>query len=178
MITGKPLFTVEQIQSRVRELAGEISRDFRGKAPLVVCVLRGAFMFFSDIVRHIQVPMTVDFIVASSYEKTDTTGEIKLHCDIREDVQGKDVLLIEDIVDTGITLSRIRQLILDRNPSSLKICAFLDKKERRLTDVPVDYVGYDIPNVYVVGYGLDYENHYRNLPYIAVFKQDEKARNV
>lgn len=172
MVTGKPLFTAEQIQGRVRELADRISLDYRGKNLLAVGILRGAFMFYSDIVRLIRVPLSVDFIVASSYLKTSTTGEVKVHYDIREDMKNKDVLLIEDIVDSGITLNYIRERILARSPASLRVCAFLDKKGRREVDVPLDYVGFQISNEYVVGYGLDYDNKFRNLPYISVFKKN------
>lgn len=172
MVTGKPLFTVEQIQKKVRELARHISNDYEGREILAVGILRGAFMFFSDIVRNIQVPMTIDFIVASSYVKTQTTGDIKIHADIREDIKGKHVLLIEDILDTGMTIKHIRDMLLERNPASLKICGFLDKRARRQFDVPIDYIGYEIPNHYVVGYGLDYDNKFRNLPYIAIFKEE------
>ena len=171
MVVGRPLFTVEQIQQRVRELAGRISEEYEGKNLLAVGILRGAFMFMSDLVRAIRVPLTVDFIIASSYLKTDTTGDVKVHYDIREDVTDKDVLFVEDIVDTGITLNQLRERILARHPRSLRICAFLDKRERRKVNVPLDYVGFEIPNQFVVGYGLDYENKFRNLPYIAVFKK-------
>jgi len=171
MVVGKPLFTVEQIQQRVRELAERISEEYEGKNLLAVGILRGAFMFMSDLVRAIKVPLTVDFIIASSYLKTDTTGEVKVHYEIREDVTDKDVLFVEDIVDTGITLNQQRERILARHPRSLRICSFLDKRERRVVDVPLDYVGFEIPNQFVVGYGLDYDNKFRNLPYIAVFKK-------
>jgi len=171
MVIGKPLLTVEQIQKRVKELAQQISRDYEGKELLTVGILRGAFMFFSDLVKFIQVPMNIDFLIASSYVKTETTGEVKIHADLREDIRGKDVLLVEDIVDTGFTLKYIRDMLLAREPSSLKICVFLDKKERRRVDIPLDYVGFEIPDRYVVGYGLDYDNKFRNLPYIAIFKK-------
>lgn len=171
MVVGKPIFTVEQIQQRVRELAEVISRDYEGKNLLAVGILRGAFMFLSDLVRAIKVPLTVDFVIASSYMKESTTGEVKMYYDVREDVTDKDVLLIEDIVDTGITLNYIRERLLLKRPKSLRICAFLDKRERRVTDVPLDYTGFEIPNEFVVGYGLDYDNRFRNLPYIAVFRK-------
>lgn len=171
MVIGKPLFTVEQIQKRVKELAEKISKDYEGKEILAVGLLRGAFMFFSDIVRYIQVPMNIDFLTASSYVKTGSSGKIKIHADLREDINGKDLLLIEDIVDTGLTLNHIKEHLLARNPASLKICAFLDKKPHRKVDIHLDYVGFEIPEEYVVGYGLDYENKFRNLPYIAVFKK-------
>lgn len=171
MIIGRPFLTVEQIQHKVKELASIISDDYEGKDILAVGILRGAFMFFSDIVRVIKVPVTVDFLIVSSYLKTETTGEVKIHADLRENVKGNDVLLIEDIVDTGITLKYIRNMLLERGPASLKICTLLDKKERRRVEVPLDYVGFEIPNEYVVGYGLDYENKFRNLPYISIFKK-------
>jgi hypoxanthine phosphoribosyltransferase len=171
MIIGKPLFTTRQIQAKVRELAQIISKDYAGKEVLAVGILKGSFMFFSDIVREIEVPLTIDFILASSYVKSETSGEVKIHYDIREDISDKHVLLIDDIVDTGITLNQIRERILTRFPLSLKICTFLDKKERREVDIPLDYVGYVIPNQFVVGYGLDYDNKYRNLPYISIFRK-------
>ncbi|HMK56072.1 MAG TPA: hypoxanthine phosphoribosyltransferase [Dissulfurispiraceae bacterium] len=171
MIIGKPFLSAEQIQNKVAELADRISRDYTGKDVLAIGILKGSFMFFSDLVRSIKQPVTVDFIVASSYIKTTSTGEVKVHYDIREDIRGKDVLLIDDIIDTGISLNYLRERILSQSPQSLKICAFLNKKERRIVDVKLDYVGFDIPNVFVVGYGLDYENRFRNLPYIAIFKK-------
>ncbi len=171
MVVGKPVFNAEQIQQRVRELAEVISRDYEGKDLLVVGILRGAFMFLSDLVRAIKVPLTVDFVVAASYVKTDTSGEVKVHCDIREEITNRDVLLVEDIADTGITLNYLRERILMKRPRSLRICTFLNKRERRTVDVPLDYIGFEIPNEYVVGSGLDYDNKFRNLPYIAVFKK-------
>lgn len=172
MIIGKPLFTTQTIQNRVTELAKEISTDYEGKEIIAVGMLKGAFMFFSDIVKLIQVPMNVDFLVVSSYIKTRTTGEVKIHADIREDIKDKHVIIFEDIVDTGLTLKYIKDVLLSRKPASLKVCAFLDKKTHRHVSLKPDYVGYEIPDEYVVGYGLDYDNKYRNLPYIAVFKKE------
>ncbi len=171
MIVGKPFLTVDQIQGKVRQLAEKISEDYAGKDLLAIGILKGAFIFFSDIVKLIRVPLTVDFLVASSYCRSESTGEVTLYYDVREDVKGRDVLLIDDIVDTGITLNNIRERMLLRGPGSLRICTFLDKKARRAVDVPLDYVGFEIPNEYVVGYGLDYDNRFRNLPYISVFKK-------
>lgn len=172
MIIGKPFLTSEQIQRRVKELARKISADYEGKEILAVGILKGAFMFFADIVKQIQVPLDVDFLVASSYIKTETTGKVKIHADLREDIKGKHVLLFEDIVDTGLTLKYIKDTLLSRKPASLRICAFLDKKAHRQVDLEPDYTGYKIPDEFVVGYGLDYDNKYRNLPYIAAFKED------
>lgn len=174
MIIGKPLLTVEQIQNKAREIAARISDDYEGKEIVSVGILKGAFMFFSDIVKLIQVPMVIDFIIASSYTKTESRGVVQIHADLREDITGKNVLLIEDIVDTGLSLKYIKEMLLKRNPASLKTCVLLDKKSRRTADVPLDYVGFEIPNEYVVGYGLDYENRFRNLPYISIFKKAVK----
>lgn len=171
MVVGKPFLTVEQIQNKVKELADRISEDYRGKDLLAVGILKGGFIFFSDIVRMIKVPLVVDFLLASSYLKYSTTGEVKVHYDIREEITDKDLLLIEDIVDSGITLNYLRERILLRGPKSLKICTLLDKKQRRQVDVPLDYVGFEIPDEFVVGYGLDYDNKFRNLPYISIFKK-------
>ena len=171
MVVGKPFLTVEQIQNKNRELAARISADYKGSNLLAVGILKGAFIFFSDLVRLIQIPLTIDFIVASSYLKSETSGEIKLHYDIREEIADKDVLLIEDIIDTGVSMNYIRERILNKEPRSLRICTFLSKKDRREVDVPLDYVGFEIPNEFVVGYGLDYDNQYRNLPYVSIFKK-------
>jgi hypoxanthine phosphoribosyltransferase len=171
MVIGKPLLTVEQIQNKVKELAAKISEDYEGKEILAVGILRGAFIFFSDIVRHIQVPLNIDFIIASSYIKIQTSGDIKIHADLREDIKAKHVLLIEDIVDSGLTLKYIQEMLLARNPASLRTCTFLDKKSRRKTELKLDYIGFEIPDFFIVGYGLDYDNKFRNLPYISVFKE-------
>jgi hypoxanthine phosphoribosyltransferase len=171
MIVSKPLFTTQEIQAKVKELGERISQDYAGKELLVVGILKGAFMFFSDLVRSIDEPLMLDFIIASSYVQSDSTGKVKVFYDIREDISDKHVLLIDDIIDTGITLNHIRERVLSRTPKSLKICVFLDKKQRRQVALPIDYVGFEIPNEFVVGYGLDYDNTFRNLPYIAIFKK-------
>ncbi|MBA4371269.1 MAG: hypoxanthine phosphoribosyltransferase [Thermodesulfovibrio sp.] len=171
MVVGKPLLTVEQISKRVSELAGMISADYEGKDLLAIGILKGAFVFFSDLVRYIQTPLSIDFLIASSYLNDESTGEVRIHYDIREEIAGKNVLLVEDIVDTGITLNYLRERILRQGPESLRICTFLDKKERRKVDVPLDYVGFEIPDEFVVGYGLDYDNKFRNLPYISAFRK-------
>lgn len=172
MIVGKPLFNVEQIQEKVKELGARISNDYQGKKLVVVSILRGAFIFTADLVRYIKVPLVLDFLVATSYMHENTTGEVDIHCDIRVDIHGKDVLIVEDIIDTGITLNYVREMFMQREPRSIKICGLLDKRERRVVDVPVDYIGFQIPNKFVVGYGLDYDNKFRNLPYIAIFKKE------
>jgi hypoxanthine phosphoribosyltransferase len=171
MIVGKPFLTVDVINGKVRELAERISKDYEGKELVAVGIMKGAFMFFSDLVRLVRTPLTVDFIIASSYLKDESCGEVKIHYDIREDIEDKDVLLIDDIVDTGVTLNYLRERILMRGPRSLRICSFLDKTERREVEIPIDYVGFTVPNAFVVGYGLDYDNKFRNLPYISFFKK-------
>lgn len=172
MIIGKPFLTEKQIQKRVTELAGQISRDYEGKEILVIGILKGSFMFLADLAKSLQVPVEVDFIVASSYIKTESTGEVVIHADVREEIKDKHVLILEDIADTGLTLKYIKDTLLKRDPASLKICAFLDKKEHRKAGLDIDYVGFEIPDHFVVGYGLDYENKFRNLPYIAIFKKE------
>jgi hypoxanthine phosphoribosyltransferase len=160
-----------RIAGRVKELAARISADYRGKNLLAVGILKGAFMFFADLIRLIDVPLSVDFIVSSSYAGTRTTGDVKVYYEIRTPVADMDVLLIEDIVDTGISLKYLRERLLRMSPKSLKICTLLDKKERRIVEVPVDYNGFEIPDEFVVGYGIDYNDRFRNLPYIAVVKK-------
>lgn len=177
MFVGTPLISEEQIQRKIKSLAQKISKDYNNKDLLVIGILKGSFMFFSDLIRHINVPLKVDFIIASSYVKKSSSGEVKIHYFPREEIQGKDVLLVEDIIDTGISLKIIKDKILSLNPTSLKICVLLDKKERRVVDVPIDYKGFEIPNKFVVGYGLDYQEMFRNLPYITVFKKEIK-KNV
>lgn len=171
MIVGKPFLTVAQINEKVGELADRISIDYEGKDLIVIPLLKGAFMFASDLVRAIKVPLTIDFLKTSSYVRTESSGEVTLHCDITEDIKGRDILLVEDIADTGTTLEHVSKLLQKRGPRSIKICVFLNKRERRIKDVTLDYVGFEIPDEYVVGYGLDYDNKYRNLPYVAIFKK-------
>lgn len=171
MITTKPFLSANQIQLKVKEIGHKISNDYDGKNLVVVPILKGAFMFASDLVRAISIPLSIDFVMASSYVRTDTSGEVRMHCDLRDSIKGKDILLVEDIVDTGLTLNYIRESFMQREPNSIRICGLLNKRERRIADINIDYVGFDIPNEFVVGYGLDYENKFRNLPYIAIFKK-------
>jgi hypoxanthine phosphoribosyltransferase len=171
MVVGKPLLTVQQIQQRVKELADEISKDYEGREIISIGILKGAFMFFSDIVKLIQTPMDIDFLNVSSYSMTESTGKVNIHTDLREEIKDRHVLLIEDIIDTGVTINHIRGMLLAKKPASLKICCLLDKKERRKVEVGIDYTGFEIPDKYVVGYGLDYENKFRNLPYVAILKE-------
>ncbi len=170
----KVLIAKEQIQARVRELGTQISADYRDESNLLlVGVLKGCTMFMMDLVREIDVPVTFDFIAVASYgQSTESSGAVRMLKDLDADLAGRNVLIVEDIIDSGLTLAYLRGQLLGRGPASLRICTLLNKPERRATDVPVDYLGFDIPNEFVVGYGLDYAERYRNLPYIGVLKPE------
>ncbi len=170
-IFGKPMITQEEMRKRIQELGMRIAKDYQEKDLLMIGVLKGAFVFFADLTRAIPLPLHVDFLVVSSYgEKKKSSGAVKVISDISQNVKGKDILLVEDIVDSGLTLTFLKKKLMARKPNSLRFCTLLDKPQRRKTEVTIDYVGFTIPNKYVVGYGLDYENKYRNLPYIAVLE--------
>ena len=172
---GKPLFTSEEIQRKIRELGAMISADYADKDLLVVGVLKGAIFFMSDLLRSLRISVRMDFIHCTSSSSKGMGGNpVQMICDIKQDIGGKDVLLIEDIVDSGVTLRYLRQMLEERNPASLRVCVLLDKVERRQAQIEADYVGFRIPNKYVVGYGLDYKDRYRNLPYIAVLPMEER----
>lgn len=165
------LFTEEQLQARVAEIAAQIDRDYAGKQPLLVSVLRGSFVFMADLVRRITLPCTVDFMAVSSYGSgTTSSGQVKIVKDLSEQIEGKDVIVVEDILDSGNTLSYLLKLLEARHPASIRLCTLLDKPERRTKPVAVQYSGFTIPDEFVVGYGLDYDEKYRNLPYIGVLK--------
>jgi hypoxanthine phosphoribosyltransferase len=168
-IFGRPIVTQEQMRMRIRELGRQITMDYAGKDLILVGVLKGAYAFYADLARAIRIPMRVDFIVVTSYSgKPKSSGKVKMVTDLTEDIAGRDVLLVEDIVDSGLTAQYLVDTLLKRKPKSIKICSLLSKPERREKNVPIDYVGFEIPNKYVVGYGLDYQQKYRNLPYLAV----------
>ncbi len=155
----------DRIQKRVRDLASEISRDFAGKEPLFVGVLNGAVFFLCDLLREVSVSSRMDFIKASSYGTGRAScGQVSLSKDLGFDVQGKDVILVEDIVDTGLTLNRIQEWLAERRPASVRICALIDKRERRMEEVDIDYVGFQVKEGFLVGYGLDCNERYRHLP--------------
>ena len=165
------LFTEEQLQARVAEIAAQIDRDYAGKQPLLVSVLRGSFVFMADLVRRITLPCTVDFMAVSSYGSgTTSSGQVKIVKDLSEQIEGKDVIVVEDILDSGNTLSYLLKLLEARHPASIRLCTLLDKPERRTKPVAVQYSGFTIPDEFVVGYGLDYDEKYRNLPYIGFLK--------
>ena len=166
------LVSKEQIEQKITQLGRQITSDYHGKEIILACILRGSFIF-ADLARHIDVPMTIEFLSASSYAKgTETTGNVQIRQDFEVDISGKHVLLVEDIIDTGLTLSRLRQMLGVRNPASLKIVTLLDKPERRRVDITPDYCGFTIPDKFVVGYGLDYNNLYRNLPEVCILKEE------
>jgi hypoxanthine phosphoribosyltransferase len=168
----KPLFSRQQIRKVVKRIGAAISRDYRGEEVVCVCILKGSFIFTSDLVREIKLPTTVDFIRVSSYGTgMSSKGEVTITKDLEMDISGKNVLVIEDIVDSGLTLKWIRDSLLARNPKSLKIVCLLDKKARRKVDVPCDYVGLTIEDGFIVGYGIDYAEQYRNLPEILVVEK-------
>jgi hypoxanthine phosphoribosyltransferase len=173
-LIGKVLISEAEIQRRVEELAGDISRDYRGKVPTLVSVLKGGIMFLTDLMKKLDVLHEIDFMSVSSYDSgTQTTGVVRILADLSRTIEGKDVIIVEDIVDSGLTLDYIRHMLLARRPNSLKICTMLDKKARREVEVPIDYVGFEVPDEFVIGYGLDYQEKYRNLPYVAVMVPNE-----
>ena len=166
MLDLKVLLTEKEIQTRLEELAQEIDTYYKGEEIIVLCILRGAVYFMVDLTKKMKTPMHPDFIRVSSYEGTESTGKINIINDLTEDIKGKKVLIIEDIIDTGYTLKFLKQYLLEKEPEDLKIAVLADKKERRIVDVDVDFIGFEIPNKYIVGYGFDYNNTCRNLPYI------------
>jgi len=171
-IFGRPIVTQEEMRNRLRELGRQISADYAEKELVLVGVLKGAYAFYADLARAIRIPLRVDFIVVmSSGSKAKSGTRVKQMTDLTEDIKDKDVLLVEDIVDSGLTVQHLLKSLSKKKPRSIKVCALLTKPERRLVDVVVDYVGFKIPNKYVVGYGLDYQQQYRNLPYLAVLDQ-------
>ena len=169
------LIPEQELQKRVLELGQKISDDYAGLDLHMVCILRGGVMFLTDLMRSITVPHSIDFMAISSYGvgTRQASGHIRLTMDLRDDIQGRNVLLVEDIVDSGYTLASVLGLLATRKPASLKVCTLLDKAERRETEVPLDYVGFVIPNKYVFGYGLDLDEFYRELPFIGVVNEEK-----
>ena len=158
------LFTEEQIKARVKELGAQITKDYQGKEPFLICVLKGASVFYADLIREIDLPVELDFIAIASYgAATVSSGEVKLIKDISKPLVGRDVILVEDIVDSGRSLAYMKELLGARRPASLKFCACFDKPERRKVEFEADYVGFEVPDEFLVGYGLDYNQRYRNL---------------
>jgi len=166
-------FSEEELQKRVKELGEAITKDYEGKHPVVIGVLKGSFVFMADITRHIGTYCDIDFMAVSSYGMgTTTTGAVKITKDLSNDIHGRDVIIIEDILDSGVTLSYLKKYLMAREPNSIKICTLLDKPARRKAPIQPDYVGFECPDAFIVGYGLDYAEKYRNLPYIGVLKAE------
>jgi hypoxanthine phosphoribosyltransferase len=170
---GEILIEEEPLQARIAELGAEISREYDGRDLLLVGVLKGAVFFMADLMRELSIPCEIDFMAISSYgAATDSSGVVRILKDLDTNIAGRDVLVVEDIIDSGLTLSYLMRSLKARKPASLEICALLTKPERREIDVPVKFVGFEIPNKFVIGYGLDFAERYRNLPYVAVLHPD------
>ena len=167
------LLTEQQLSEKIEELAARITKDYEGKNLFLLGVLKGSFIFMADLVRHIKLPCRLDFMAVSSYgNKSETTGAVKITKDLSADIEGCDVLIVEDILDSGLTLHYLMNYLTNRNPASIRICTLLDKPERRRAEVHADYFGFTVPDEFVVGYGLDYAEKYRNLPYIGILKPE------
>ncbi|WP_294513078.1 hypoxanthine phosphoribosyltransferase [uncultured Intestinimonas sp.] len=165
------LFTEQELKDRVAEIAAQIDKDYAGKEPMLISVLRGSFIFMADLVRSITLPCTVDFMAVSSYGSgTTSSGQVKITKDLSESIEGRDIIVVEDILDSGNTLSYLFQLLQARHPASVRLCTLLDKPSRRTKPVTADYTGFAVDDLFVVGYGLDYAEKYRNLPYIGILK--------
>jgi hypoxanthine phosphoribosyltransferase len=170
---GEVLIEEEPLQARIRELGAEISQEYEGRDLLLVGVLKGAVFFMADLMRELTIPCEIDFMAISSYgAATDSSGVVRILKDLDANIAGRDVLVVEDIIDSGLTLSYLMRSLKARKPASLEICALLTKPERREIEVPVRFVGFEIPNKFVIGYGLDFAERYRNLPYVAVLHPD------
>ena len=170
---GEILIEEDALQGRIAELGAEISRDYEGRDLLLVGVLKGAVFFLADLMRELSVPCEIDFMAISSYGAgTDSSGVVRILKDLDMNISGRDVLVVEDIIDSGLTLSYLMRSLTARKPATLEVCTLLTKPERREVDVPVRYVGFEIPNKFVIGYGLDFDQRYRNLPYVAVLHPD------
>lgn len=168
------LFSEEDLLRRIRELGRQISEDYKGKNPLLVCTLKGAVHFFADLSKAVSIECAYDFVSAESYgDGTQTSGNVRLKKDIETDITGREVLIVDDIMDSGLTLQYLTKVFSSRQPASVKTCVLLDKPERRTVRIEADYAGFVIPNRFVVGYGLDYQQRYRNLPYIGVLKPEK-----
>ncbi|MBS1316863.1 MAG: hypoxanthine phosphoribosyltransferase [Lachnospiraceae bacterium] len=166
------LLTEEVVNEKIKQIGEQVSKDYAGKSVHLICVLKGGVFFTCELAKRITVPVSLDFMSVSSYGmETKSSGIVKIVKDLDEPLEGKDVLIVEDIIDSGRTLSYLIQILKKRNPASIRLCTLLDKPERRVTDVKVDYVGFNIPDEFVVGYGLDYAQKYRNLPFIGVVEQ-------
>jgi len=167
------LFTEAELNERISELGEQITADYEGKSLIVVGILKGSNIFTSDLVRKINLPLKMDFMAVSSYgSATASTGVVKILKDLDRGIEGEHVLIVEDIVDSGLTLKYLKDILLTRNPASIKVCTLLDKPARRKEDIKPDYLGYEVPDEFIVGYGIDYAERYRNLPYVGILKRE------
>jgi hypoxanthine phosphoribosyltransferase len=167
------LITDDQIREKTAELGRKLTEEYRGKNPLLICVLKGGLMFLADLMREIRIPVEIDFMAVSSYgDATESSGVVRILMDLDRNIRGRHVLIVEDIIDTGRTLTYIIENLRTRGPASIKVCTLLDKPARRLLDIPIDYVGFEIPDRFVIGYGLDYGEIYRNLPFVGVLRPE------
>lgn len=172
-VFGDVMIGREELKKRVSELGQEISKDYKGESILAICVLKGAVIFMSDLIRELNVETKIDFMAVSSYgASTKSTGVVRILKDLDSNIEGENVVIVEDIIDSGLTLKYLKEYLLARNPKSLKICTLLDKAERRIADVKADYIGFSIENKFIVGYGLDFDQKYRNLPYISYLEEE------
>ena len=166
------LLTRDEIEAKVSEIGRRITEDFRDRDPIFVGVLKGCFIFMADLMRHVDIKCSMDFMAVSSYSGTSSTGAVKINKDLSQDIEGRHVIIVEDILDSGVTLSYLKRYLMGRKPASINIVTLLDKPARRKADVYADYSCFEVPDAFVVGYGLDYNEHYRNLPYIGVLKPE------
>ena len=166
------LISAEELEAHVAEIGAQISRDFEGKDPIFIGVLKGCFIFMADLMRHVTINCSMDFMAVSSYSGTTSTGAVKINKDLSEDIEGRHIIMVEDILDSGVTLNYLKNFLLVRKPASISIATLMDKPARRKADVYADYSCFEIPDAFVVGYGLDYNERYRNLPYIGVLKSE------
>lgn len=166
------LITEEQIVNRCNEIGKQISKDYAGKRPILIALLKGSVPFLSELMKHIDIDIEIDFMDVSSYSGTESTGEVKIVKDLDCSIKDADVIIIEDIIDTGRTLKTVKQLLYSKGANSVKVASLLDKKQRRVVDIEGDYIGFDIPDSFVIGFGLDFNQKYRNLPYVGVLKED------
>ena len=169
---ARVLISEEEIEAEVARVGRQITEDFRDKNPIFVGVLKGCFIFMADLMRHVDIKCTMDFMAVSSYSGTSSTGAVKINKDLGQDIEGRHVIIVEDILDSGVTLSYLKHYLLGRKPASITIATLLDKPARRKSDIVADYSCFEVPDAFVVGYGLDYNEHYRNLPYIGVLKPE------
>ena len=166
------LISEEELEEAVAKIGAQITKDFEGREPIFIGVLKGCFIFMADLMRHVNLPCSMDFMAVSSYMGTSSTGAVKINKDLNEDIAGKDIILVEDILDSGVTLNYLKNYLSVRKPASIHIATLMDKPSRRKADIHADYSCFEVPDAFVVGYGLDYNEKYRNIPYIGVLKEE------